>query len=119
MIGPGGGPTTGLSEAYLKASHRQPSDKGVPYLSEEYFRLYRAAVQEGDKLNFPARVLYDEWNYPTGMAGGLLCSKYPEAVAKSLEMVEKDVVGPARTELSIPIPDGIYLAARGNSPENR
>lgn len=43
MIGPGGGPTTGLSEAYLKGSHRQPSDKGVPYLSEEYFRLYRVA----------------------------------------------------------------------------
>ena len=111
MIGPGGGPTTGLSEAYLKGSHRQPSDRGVPYLSEEYFRLYRVAIQEGEKHNFPARVLYDEWNYPTGMAGGLLCSKYPEAVAKSLEIVEKDVAGPARTELSIPIADGIYIGA--------
>jgi len=48
---------------------------------------------------------------PTGCAGGLLCSKYPEAVAKSLEMVEKDVVGPVRTELAMPIADGIYIGA--------
>jgi len=45
------------------------------------------------------------------MAGGLLCSKYPEAVAKSLEMVEKDAIGPARVELPIPIADGIYIGA--------
>jgi len=43
MITPSGGATTGLSEAYLKGSRRPPSDKGVAYLSDEYFRLYRRA----------------------------------------------------------------------------
>jgi hypothetical protein len=49
LLGPGGGPTTGLSEAYLKASRRAPSDKGVVYLSEEYFRLYKLAIEEDRK----------------------------------------------------------------------
>ena len=39
MLGPGGGPTTGLSEAYLRGSRRTPNDRGVPYLSEEYFKI--------------------------------------------------------------------------------
>ena len=111
MIGPGGGLTTGLSEAYMKYSRRPPVKTGVAYLSEEYFKLYRQAIEEGMKNNFPMRVLYDELQYPSGMAGGLLYSKYPEAAAKSLEMVEKNVTGPAGAELQIPIADGIYMGA--------
>jgi hypothetical protein len=111
MITPSGGATTGLSEAYLKGSRRTPSDKGVAYLSDEYFRLYRLAAQEGEKNNFPLRVLYDELQYPTGMAGGLFYTRYPEYAAKSLEITEKNVVGPANVELAIPIPNGIYVGA--------
>jgi len=111
MITPSGGATTGLSEAYLKGSRRPPSDKGVAYLSDEYFRLYRLAVQEGEKNHFPLRVLYDELQYPTGMAGGLFYTKYPEHAAKSLEIAEKNVAGPANVDLAIPIPNGIYVGA--------
>jgi hypothetical protein len=109
MLGPGGGPTTGLSDAYLKASGRTPSDKGVPYLSEEYFRLYKLAIEEGLKYNFQASILYDEWNYPSGIVGGQFYSKYPELAAKSLDMVEKNVTGPIKAELEIP--KGIYIGA--------
>src|SRR6185312_6208658 len=63
-LGPGGGPTTGLSPAYLAASQRTPSSEGVPYLSDEYFRLYRAAIEQGQKDHFPASMFYDEWAYP-------------------------------------------------------
>jgi hypothetical protein len=111
MITPDGGNTSALSEAFLKNSHRQPNKTGVGYLSEEYFRLYRLAIEEGLKNNLPLRVLYDELQYPSGMAGGLLYSKYPEAAAKSLEMVEKNAAGPAKVDLQIPIPDGIYVGA--------
>ena len=111
MIGPSGGLTTGLSEAYMKYSHRRPSQTGVAYLSEEYFRLYRLAIEEGLKNHLPLSVLYDELDYPSGMAGGLLYSKFPEAAAKSLETIEKNVAGPARVELEIPIADGIYVGA--------
>jgi len=102
MLGPGGGPTTGLSEAYLRGSRRKPSDQGVVYLSEEYFRLYRLAIEEGLRNNFPLSTLYDEWNYPSGIVGGQFYTKYPEYAAKSLEMTEKDVTGPANTEMEVP-----------------
>jgi hypothetical protein len=51
MPGPGGGTTAGLSDDYLKASGRARNDRGVAYLSEDYFRLYRAAIVEGQKDN--------------------------------------------------------------------
>jgi hypothetical protein len=69
MIEAGGGPTTGLSEAYLRAYRREPSTEGVPFLSQEFFRLYRLAIEEGLKNNFPLNTLYDEWNYPIRVAG--------------------------------------------------
>jgi hypothetical protein len=109
LLGPGGGPTTGLSEEYLKASRRTPSDKGEVYLSEEYFRIYKLAIDEGLKYNFPMSTLYDEWNYPSGIVGGQFYSKYPEYAAKSLEMVEKNVTGPQKAALEIP--KGIYIGA--------
>lgn len=109
LLGPGGGPTTGLSEAYLKGSRRSTSDKGVVYLSEEYFRIYKLAVQEGLKDNFPVTTLYDEWNYPSGIVAGQFYSKYPEYCAKSIELTEKNMTGPANAVLSIPA--GIYIGA--------
>jgi hypothetical protein len=111
MVTPDGGITTGLSEAYMKGSHRQPVTTGVAYLSEEYFELYRRAIEEGKRNNLPMRVLYDELQYPSGMAGGLLYTRYPESAAKSLEVVEKNVTGPAAVTLEIPIPTGIYTGA--------
>jgi hypothetical protein len=112
MITPSnGGSTALLSDAYLKASGRQRSDKGVVYLSEEYFRLYKLAIQEGLKYNFPLSVLYDELEVPSGMVGGQFYSKYPQDAAKSLEKVEKDATGPAKVQLEIPIPTGIYVGA--------
>ncbi|HMD70479.1 MAG TPA: glycosyl hydrolase [Bryobacteraceae bacterium] len=111
MITPDGGLTTGLSEAYMKGSHRQPVTTGVAYLSEEYFRLYRLAIEEGQRDHLPLRVLYDELQFPSGMAGGLLYTRYPESAAKSLELVEKNVTGPAAVTLDIPIATGIYVGA--------
>jgi hypothetical protein len=109
LLGPGGGPTTGLSEAYLKASKRTPSDHGIPYLSEEYFRIYRLTIEEGLKHDFPMSTLYDEWNYPSGIVGGQFFSKYPEYAAKSLEIAEKRFSGPGTAELEVPA--GIYIGA--------
>jgi len=102
------GPTTGLSEAYLKLSRRKPSDEGVVYLSDEYFRFYKLALEEARK-NGLSVLLYDDWSFPTGTVAGQLYSKHPQHVAKILEMTEKDVTGPSQTELAIP--EGIYLGA--------
>jgi hypothetical protein len=104
-----GGATTGLSEAYLRGSGRAANDQGVAYLSEEYFRFYRMAIEEGQKLNFPDSMIYDELGYPSGIAGGLFYSKYPDLAEKSIEMTETNVTGPAKARLTIPKP--LYLGA--------
>jgi hypothetical protein len=102
MLGPGGGPTTGLSAEYLRASQRTPSDQGVPYLSEEYFRLYRAAIEEGEKDHLPASTIYDEWAYPAGIVDGQFYSQHPDLAEKSLELVDKNLAGPGPIELAVP-----------------
>ncbi len=111
MMTPDRNATTNLSQEYFKASGRRPNNNGVAYLSDEYFKFYRIAIEEGQKNNFPMSVLYDEVQFPTGTAGGLFYSKYPKDAAKSLEKVEKDVAGPARVEVAIPISEGIYIGA--------
>jgi hypothetical protein len=103
-----GGPTTGLSEAYLKMFRRPQSSQGVVFLSDEYFRLYKVALEEARRLGLEV-ILYDDYSFPTGTVAGQLYSKYPQHVAKSLNMAEKDVTGPAKVELAIP--DGIYIGA--------
>jgi len=111
MLGPGGGPTTGLSEEYLKASQRTPSEEGVPYLSEEYFRLYRAAIEEGEKDHLPAATIYDEWAYPAGIVDGQFYSQHPDLAEKSLELADKNVTGPAVAELVVPGKEADYVGA--------
>jgi hypothetical protein len=91
----------------MQASRRAPSNRGVVYLSEEYFRIYKVAIEEGLKNNFAVSTMYDEWNYPSGIVAGQFYSKYPEHAAKTLEMVEKNVTGPTTTSLNVP--QGIYI----------
>jgi hypothetical protein len=106
---PGGGPTNGLSDAYLTATKRPRSDQGVVYLSDDYFKYYRVALEQARKLGMEV-VLYDEWRYPTGMAGGQFYTKYPEYAAKNLQMSERNVAGPASAALELP-QDRLYVGA--------
>ena len=68
----------------------------------------KLALEEAKKQGLEV-VLYDDYSFPTGTVAGQLYSKYPQHVAKSLEMTEKDVTGPARVELEIP--QGIYIGS--------
>src|ERR1700677_1833171 len=50
FIEAGGGPATGLSDAYLKNfGRRRLSDHGVVFLSDEYFRFYNIAMEEAKR----------------------------------------------------------------------
>ena len=70
LLIPGGSTTLGLSEVYLKQFGRgRMSDHGVEFLSTEYFRLYDVAMQEAEKDGIEP-VLYDDYNFPSGTAGG-------------------------------------------------
>lgn len=79
------------------------------YLDDESFRLYKVTIEEGLRNGLPMDILYDELQFPTGMAGGLFYKAYPEDVEKSLEKIEKDVTGPVKTELTMPKTNSLYV----------
>jgi len=109
-LGMAGGTTGQLSADYMEGSGRGTSDTGIAYLSKAYFDLYAKIIEAGIKAGNPPMVFYDEVGYPSGMAGGLLYSKFPQFGAKSLEKVEQDITGPSQGT-TLPIPDGITVGA--------
>lgn len=109
---PGGGSTEGLTDEYLKLSNRKKNEKGTAYLSENYFKLYRAAIEKGLELGFKCTTLYDEWEYPSGMVEGLFYSKYPEDCAKAIAMEETDVTSAKKQKVTLTMPEnGIYIGS--------
>ena len=93
---------------FIEAGGRPQPGQGVAFLSDEYFRLYKVALEEAKKQGLEV-ILYDDYAFPTGTVGGQMASQFPQYVAKSLNMAEKDVTGPASVELAIP--QGIYMGA--------
>jgi len=72
----------------------------TPYLSDDWFRLWEAALDEAERLDMNVWI-YDENSYPSGFAGGWVPELMPEArgrglrfqVVKSPKDVGKDVLG--------------------------
>jgi alpha-L-rhamnosidase len=93
---------------FIEAGGRPQPGKGVPFLSDEYFRYYKLAIEEAKRQGLEM-VLYDDYAFPTGTVGGQMLEKYPQYVAHSLNMAEKDVTGPAAAEVAVP--QGIYIGA--------
>jgi len=59
----------------------------TPYLSEEWFRLWKIALDEAEKLDMNIWI-YDENSYPSGFAGGLVPEAMPESRGKGLHFAE-------------------------------
>ena len=85
------------------------SDHGIEYMSEPFFHLYGTAIEEAKAAGLSSFVLYDDYNYPTGNLCGELFEKYPQYMAKRLDMLEEDVTGPAQMNLAIPA--GTYIGS--------
>jgi len=93
----------------------------TPYLSDEWFRLWKAALREAEKLDMNIWI-YDENSYPSGFAGGFVPDAMPESRGRGLHLREEkaaaqvggDVVGSFR------LGEGSFLVGRvqraGNSP---
>lgn len=81
---------------------------GVDFMSPEFLKHYKVAVDEAAKLGMKM-CLYDEFWFPSGSAGGLLAQKHPEALGKRLDMLATDVNGPR--EFSQAVPDGTLMGA--------
>ena len=55
----------------------------TPYLSNDWFRLWKAALAEAEKLDMNLWI-YDENSYPSGFAGGLVPEAMPESRGRGL-----------------------------------
>ncbi len=55
----------------------------TPYLSADWFRLWRVALDEAEKLDMNIWI-YDENSYPSGFGGGLVPDEMPESRGKGL-----------------------------------
>jgi len=93
---------------FIEAGGRPQPSQGLAFLSDEYFRFYKLALEEAKKQGLEV-ILYDDCAFPTGTVGGQMQSQHPEDVAKNLNMAEKDVVGQEKLELTIP--QGIHIGA--------
>jgi len=83
-------------------------DSRPDYLSEEYFAVYGAALEQARRLGMTMS-LYDEYGFPSGSAGapnsrdtGLFQQKYPDLTLKRLDKHEQTVAGPSAYEAAIP-----------------
>ncbi|HUT93606.1 MAG TPA: glycosyl hydrolase [Thermoguttaceae bacterium] len=59
----------------------------TPYLSDDWFRLWKAALDEAEKLDMNVWI-YDENSYPSGFAGGLVPEALPDSRGKGLHVQE-------------------------------
>ena len=67
----------------------------TPYLSDDWFRLWKASLDEAGKLDMNVWI-YDENSYPSGFAGGFVPEALPESrgMGLSFEEAEKlDTIG--------------------------
>lgn len=64
----------------------------IPYLSKAWFDMVSYACQEAKKHGMEAW-LYDEYPYPSGMSGGEVLLKCPEAEHKILKHFKFDITG--------------------------
>ncbi len=64
----------------------------TPYLSDDWFRLWKVALKEAEKLDMNVWI-YDENSYPSGFAGGLVPDAMPESRGRGLVFREEKTAG--------------------------
>ncbi len=77
------------------------------FLSEDYFERYQNMIDVANELGMEI-ILYDDNDFPSGMAGGKMEEKYPNHTMKRLDKVEHLLKGPMLFTDSVP---GIQLMA--------
>ncbi len=64
------------------------------FLSDAYFDRFQDMLDVAEELDMEV-ILYDDNDFPSGMAGGKLGELFPEHTMKRLDNVEKELVGPS------------------------
>ncbi|WP_186380991.1 glycosyl hydrolase [Paenibacillus xylanexedens] len=73
----------------------------IPYLSEAWFDKVKVATQAADELGMQVW-LYDEFPYPSGMAGGEVTLEFPEAKQRQLIHHHLNVQGDTLLDHELP-----------------
>ena len=90
-----------------------PKKNGKPgttpkFLSPQYLERFRDVLDTAEELDMQV-VLYDDNDFPSGMAGGKIGELFPQHTMKRLDKVEKIVKGPSSFKDNIP--EGKLLSA--------
>ncbi len=86
------------------------------YMTPEFLAQYKMAIEIADSLGMKM-CLYDEFYFPSGMAGGNLVKKYPEALSKRIDMESNEVTGPKSFKQTLPA--GVNMGAVGMEKETK
>ncbi|MFD0796577.1 glycosyl hydrolase [Maribacter chungangensis] len=89
-----------------------PKKNGRPgttpkFLSEEYLERFQDVLDTAEELEMEV-ILYDDNDFPSGMAGGKLGELFPEHTMKRLDKIEHTIQGPR--QLKQKLPDGQVLS---------
>ncbi|HZG86647.1 glycosyl hydrolase [Paenibacillus sp.] len=82
----------------------------VPYLSDAWFEKVRLAAETAKRLGLEVW-LYDEYPYPSGIAGGEVTLEHPEAKHQTLAHRTEPVAGGGTVELDLPWAKVLYAKA--------
>lgn len=98
---------TGVSLLPLADKSATKPGTSPKYLTEEYFARYQDFMDIAVELDMEV-ILYDDNDFPSGMAGGKMQEKYPDHTMKRLDKIEHKLTGPMLFTDSVP---GIQLMA--------
>ncbi|MCR8635354.1 glycosyl hydrolase [Paenibacillus radicis (ex Xue et al. 2023)] len=112
-----------MTEEEISRQYDEMQDKGVggvficarqgitvPYLSQGWFEIVRFGVEEAKKRNMHVW-LYDEYPYPSGIAGGEVTLQHPDAKQYTLEHTTERVEGGALISMELPWARILYAKA--------
>ncbi|MHC4872344.1 MAG: discoidin domain-containing protein [Planctomycetota bacterium] len=81
-----------------------------PYPSPQYFEMIRFAVLEAKKLDLKMW-FYDEYCWPSGLAGGVINEKYPEYIQPSCRCFKYPLPADSERDFCRALPDGNIIFA--------
>jgi len=84
---------TGVSLLPL-ASSGAKKGTSPQFLSEGYFERFQDLLDVAGELDMEV-ILYDDNDFPSGMAGGRLEKEFPGSTMKCLDKIEHEITGPA------------------------
>jgi len=75
------------------ATYKNKVGTSPKFLSDDYFDRFQDMLDVAEELDMEV-ILYDDNDFPTGMAGGKLGELFPEHTMKRLDIIEKEITGP-------------------------